>query len=276
MKHCKPFTVTALAIASAVLVSACAPAKQSSSELASGLASQDIVAGDVVKATDLVAQSTVALYLRSDDGDGVCSGTLIAPNVVLTAAHCVIGLKGAVVVFGNNMDTATEARGVDMVAVHPQFQPKAAGQGGWNDVALFRFQGAAPASAKVAQILETPASLKVGLKAVVAGFGTTKSNGLGQDDGTLRKVTLSLQNPAYEQTELAFARSSKGGSACHGDSGGPAYITQNGKLTVIGITSRGTTAACNGISISTSVAAHAAYIKETAAALQAAPPPTQE
>jgi secreted trypsin-like serine protease len=274
MKHCQLFTVTALAIAMA----ACAPAKQSESLVASDEASQNIVAGDLVKSNDVVAASTVALYIRGEDGDGVCSGTLIAPNVVLTAAHCVIGMTGAVVVFGLNLETATDAqmRGVDLVAVHPQFAAKAAGQGGWNDLALFRFQGAAPASAKIAQILDKPSVLKSGLKAVLAGYGTTKSHGMGTDDGTLRKVTLAVQNPAYEQTELSFAKNTKGGSACHGDSGGPAYITQNGKLTVIGITSRGTTAACNGISISTSVASHAAYIKETAAALQAAPPPTQE
>jgi secreted trypsin-like serine protease len=274
MKHCKLLTVTALAIAMA----ACAPAKQSESVVTSEEASQNIVAGDLVKANDAIAASTVALYIRGEDGDGVCSGTLISPNVILTAAHCAIGMTGAVVVFGLNLETATDAqmRGVDMVAVHPEFKPKAAGQGGWNDVALFRFQGAAPASAKIAQILDKPSVLKAGLKATLAGFGTTKSHGMGTDDGTLRKVTLAVQNPAFEQTEISFAKSTKGGSACHGDSGGPAYVTLSGKLTVIGITSRGTTAACNNISISTSVASHAAYIKDTAAALQAAPPPAQE
>jgi secreted trypsin-like serine protease len=267
MKHCKLFTGLTLALA----LSACAPSKQNSeAQLSSGANTPDIVGGKVVSAQDAVAQSTVAIVIQSSMGEGLCSGTLIAPNIVLTAAHCTEDLTGAVIVFGTNLDSSKEARPADMVAVNPNYLPKAPGQGGWNDVALIRFKGTLPAGAKVAEYLQTSAPLKKGLNAVVAGFGTTAANGEGQDEGTLRKTTLTLQNPAYEKTELLFPLNSRGGSTCHGDSGGPAYITQNGKLTVIGITSRGTGAGCDNVSIFTSVAAQAAYIKTTIQGLQAA------
>ncbi len=271
MKHCTPFSVLAMTTISmlSLALSACSPASKNSSELAAS-ADSGIVAGTVVQASDAVAASTVALYLRSADGEGVCTGTLVASNVVLTAAHCVDGLQAAVVIFGTNLDTATEVRNVDAAVVHPSYAPRAPGTGGWNDLALFRFQGTAPASAKIANILTSAASLKKGLKSVAAGFGTTLANGRGQDEGTLRKVTLTLQNPAYEKTELLFPLSSTGGSTCHGDSGGPAYATLNGKLTLIGVTSRGTGADCRNVSIFTSVAAHAAFIQKTIQDLQKA------
>jgi len=267
MKHCKLFSVITLALA----ISACAPARQSSEQqLSSGVASPDIVGGDLVKATDTVAASTVGIILQTSQGEGVCTGTLIAANIVLTAAHCVEDVVAAVVVFGISMDTSKEGRSVDLVSVHPAYLPKAPGQGGWNDIALLRFAGALPKSAKVAEYLKAVTPLKKGLKAVAAGFGTTLANGRGVDEGTLRKTTLTLQNPAYEKTELLFPLSARGGSTCHGDSGGPAYITQAGKLTVVGITSRGTGAGCDNVSIFTNVASHALYIKETVAGLQAA------
>lgn len=270
MKHCKFFSVLALA---ALTLSACAPAKQSSStDLAAGIeSSENIVGGTAVKATDAVAQSTVAILIRSSFGDGVCTGTLIAPNIVLTAAHCTDDLQAALIVFGNNVETSKEARPVDLVAVHPEYAPRAPGAGGWNDLALMRIKGAAPAGAKVASILEDATVLRKGISAVTAGFGSTAAHGRGTDSGVLRKVPLNLQNPAYEKTELLFPLTSRGGSTCHGDSGGPAYLTLKGKLTVIGITSRGTGADCANVSIFTSVASHAAYIKTTAQALQAEP-----
>lgn len=267
MKHCKLFSMMALTLA----LAACAPGNQNSdAQFSAGAATADIVGGDLVKDQDVVAQSTVGLVIQTAFGEGVCSGTLIASNIVLTAAHCTEDLVGAAVVFGTNMETAKEVRSVDLVAVHPEYSPKAPGQGGWNDIALIRFKGALPKSAKIADYLQASTSLKKGLKAVAAGFGTTAANGRGTDEGKLRKTTLTLQNPAYEKTELMFPLSSRGGSTCHGDSGGPAYITQAGKLVVIGITSRGTGAGCDNVSIFTSVASHAAYIKSTIQGLQAA------
>jgi secreted trypsin-like serine protease len=273
MKHCKIFSTLLLATAT---LSACAPAKPSSVD-PSGSASAGIVGGTAVADSDPIAQSTVALYLRSSEGDGVCSGTLVSPNVVLTAAHCAIGLQGGVVVFGKDMNESAETRVIDGVAVHPQFAPKQPGQGGWNDLSLMHFQGTLPAGAKVANLLQDASILKKGLKVIAAGFGTTGADGQAQDEGTLRKTTLSLQNPAYEKTELLFPLNSKGGSTCHGDSGGPAYVTLKGQLTLVGVTSRGTGADCANVSIFTDVVPYVSYIQQTVQSLTAktAQQPTQ-
>jgi len=45
-----------------------------------------IVNGERVLATDPIVKSTVALVLPS--GDQFCTGTIIAPTLVVTAAHC--------------------------------------------------------------------------------------------------------------------------------------------------------------------------------------------
>lgn len=54
--------------------------------------------------------------------------------------------------------------------------------------------------------------------------------------GILRQKSQIVLNAQYGQRE--FLMSIVGGGSCSGDSGGPAYVSLNGKLYVAGITSR--------------------------------------
>jgi secreted trypsin-like serine protease len=236
-----------------------------------------IVNGVDVQADDETAKSTVGLYLKVQEetpwgvqeGFATCSGTLIAENIVLTAGHCIPGVVAGAVVFATDFTKADQSqiRTITGVALHPSFNPKEKGQGDWSDIALFKFEGSIPAGYKVAPILKDVSKLTKGLPVIFAGFGiTSPAGGLSQDpddSGVLRKADTVLTSATYEGNELLFNLTANGVSTCQGDSGGPAYAKINGELTVIGVTSRGENARCDGVSISTSVAQHVKFIEDS-------------
>lgn len=67
---------------------------------------------------------------RLDTGDGFCSATLIAPDLVLSAAHCVYDRAGRPLApdritfrAGLRNGLAAATRGISLVAAHPGFSP---------------------------------------------------------------------------------------------------------------------------------------------------------
>ncbi len=288
-------------------LSACAPALQKGhASLGSITEESGIVNGTTVSGSDPIAQSTVALLLETPQGTALCTGTLVSPTVVMTAAHCVEGVNRAIVIFTLNVDTATkdDARGVTRVIVNPKADLNA--DKDTNDVALVKFDGAAPNGYSPATLLSSATGVKSGMDVVLAGFGVTGMNmtsgkigalmrrkpkpaapapssptpstprSNSGDPTLLRKVDVVLSDAAYSSSELLFKQSANGGGACHGDSGGPALATVGGKLTVIGITSRSATHAGGGTclegSIYTNVGAHISFIQSAIKKLEAPKP----
>lgn len=85
---------------------------------------------------------------RVDTGRSYCTGTLIAPDLILTAAHCVYDLQTGAAITADDLvfragyrnGRAVAKRGVSQIAAHPGYDPKA-GFGNkniQNDVALLR------------------------------------------------------------------------------------------------------------------------------------------
>lgn len=143
---------------------------------------------------DVGDQAVVAIV---DTRDVVsCTGTVIAPNVVLTAAHCITAFvsRGARVVFGVDASDRTASK-------------------------------AAPVPAVVLASSEGPArgvAPRVGDVARVVGYGAT--GGETFDIGRKRRGLAKLTHVDALTLELVAGPS----QPCRGDSGGPTFATIDG------------------------------------------------
>ena len=188
----------------------------------------------------------VALY---NTQGAMCTGTLVSPRVVLTAAHCVQGTYPSQlnVIFGTDIQTGTWI-GVADTLVHPDYYAGGSYDAPIYDIAMVRMNQDAPTNVSVIPYLPEAYSLTnsdVGSPLTFVGFGTT---GGGQNtqkyyfDGSLSVVCDGPNECIYGGAEVspyAIAYSNQYGGPCSGDSGGPALVEMGGIEYVAGVTSYG-------------------------------------
>ena len=220
-----------------------------------------VVHGHPVDPNDPVAKVTVGVYGHELGMETVCTGTLIAEDLAVTAGHC----KG----------TADELRlGLDLKGNHVIRIPivaKATTFSWWgfqNDITLLYFKGGIPQGYAKADILPMNHLLVKGEKLLIAGFGETKNN--QGDYGKLRAAPNFIGEPTNKKGEVVL-EAIDGAGACHGDSGGPAFITYDQHLYFFGVDSRsGFWGTCGHREIYTDVRAHLEWIGKMAAKFRSA------
>ena len=198
-----------------------------------------------------------------------CTGALIAPRVVLTAAHCVQpGADYKIVEYGAGQPQLQDVR---KVAIHPAFRMEAmTAHRATADIALLQLE--MPPRGKAPSTLGAPnIPIMVGGRFTIAGIGVTV-RGDGKSGGTVRVAGLvATGKPGTLQIRLVdpVGQGTRDGmGACTGNSGGPVFEDKQGGPAIIGVISWSTgpngSAGCGGITGVTPLTLYSDWILQTA------------
>ena len=217
-----------------------------------------IVNGKTVTRKNEVSRSIVAIVADKNEGQALCTGTLISSDVVLTAAHCVEDNPSKLhIVFGLNVGKTKEKdiRSADKFIQHSNWGRHM--PSGEADLALIHFSGGLVEGFVPVKLATKGLKLTSGEEVLMAGFGVT-DGGAETGAGKLRQ-TISTILEEHSVTE--FVTDGKKSSVCFGDSGGPAFVKTKNELVQWGVASSVTNRACDEASIHTAVMGYLPWIK---------------
>jgi Trypsin len=207
----------------------------------------------------------------------LCTASVIARDLLLTAAHCT--QPGAQYQFVDaESGRETVLKEIARIARHPQFElKKLFAHHPTADIALLKLAGPL-----ASQFLSLPLDMRTppavaGERITVAGYGVAM-RGKADSGGVLRAAALvAAGGPDALQIRLVDPRTRgerAGLGACTSDSGAPALRGNGGGLAVIGLVSWSTgpnaRGGCGGVTGVTALAPYAAWIVETARSLGSA------
>jgi secreted trypsin-like serine protease len=235
-----------------------------------------VMRGEVARDPSGVRQSVVRI--ESSLGE-LCSGAVIGPDLVLTAAHCLMEPATYRVVV---VDRGFRQRSMRAVAavIHPAFVPGTTPrtQPGV-DLAILKLER--PLGPEFLPLdPRRTGQVGTGSSVMLAGFGVV-AEGQKRSARTLRQTNLVSLGPLQVMNRVLVVADSErlaastGAGACRGDSGGPILAPAGGGgYQLLGIVSWSSGAlgssditACGGLTAVTPISEHVRWITEGATAL---------
>lgn len=199
-----------------------------------GQTSAAIIGGAIDSQDDAV----VAIFAHQPNAQmgALCTATVIAPTVLLTAAHCVAPSEvgaGAVfeVITSASINHATTALSVRDTHFDSAFDGNNPQNG--HDIGVALLSNPTTVTPYAVNRDPLPASM-VGSPVRIVGYGV--NTGTGQSGaGVRRAVTTKIDSI----NDLLVQVGATGEETCNGDSGGPALATVDGVTKIVGVTSYG-------------------------------------
>ncbi len=235
-----------------------------------------IVGGVPAKPGDDPWQVALVVGEITDRNTAFCGGSLVRPNWVLTAAHCVDGgtAPSQVDIVSGTVDLdagGTRSRVAEII-VHQSYDPGTHD----NDIALLRLAGNVTAQPiALVSVASEEQFAQPGTNVRVTGWGRTSEGGSGVRK--LRTVDVPFvsrtdcnDKVAYDggitENMVCAGRQLGGADSCQGDSGGPLTNAAGNSRTLLGVVSFGEGCARpNKYGVYTRVANYGAWVNNCVA-----------
>ncbi len=166
-----------------------------------------------------LASRVLMVLQRQGASAGFCTGVVVGPKAVLTAAHCVPPGADLRIHFRDEKGAPVLLK-VARIMRHPGYRADAIARRQKSiDLAVVILVDPLPASFQAAEIGE-PGPVAPGTPFRIAGFGLTRE-GEAASSGQLREAVLAARMPLSDVLLWADDPQGQGAGACTGDSGGP-------------------------------------------------------